>query len=68
VDITGQRVAPRLYMAFGIAGDVMHAAAVKGAKCVVAVHPDPQAPILAGADLGIVGDPAEVMERLLAAL
>jgi electron transfer flavoprotein alpha subunit len=68
VDITGHQVAPRLYMAFGIAGDVMHAAAVKGARCVVAVHPDPQAPIFAGADLGIVGDPAEVIDRLLAAL
>ena len=65
VDITGHQVAPRLYMAFGIAGDVMHAAAVKGARCVVAVHPDPQSPIFAGADLGIVGDPAEVIDRLL---
>ena len=68
VDIAGHHIAPRLYMAFGVAGDGMHAAAVKGARCMVAVHPDPQAPIFAGADLGIVGDPAEVMERLLAAL
>jgi electron transfer flavoprotein alpha subunit len=68
VDITGHKIAPRLYMAFGVAGDVMHAAGVKGAKFIVAVHPDAEAPIFAQADLGIVADPAEVIEQLLAAL
>ncbi|MEJ2557035.1 MAG: electron transfer flavoprotein subunit alpha/FixB family protein [Anaerolineae bacterium] len=68
VDITGHKIAPRLYMAFGVAGDVMHAAGVKGAKFIVAVHPDPEAPIFAQADLGIVGNPAEVIEQLLATL
>jgi len=68
VDVTGHKVAPRLYMAFGVAGDVMHTAAIKEAKFVVAVHPDPGAPILAQADLGIVGDPCEVIDQLIAAL
>jgi electron transfer flavoprotein alpha subunit len=68
VDITGHKIAPKLYMAFGVAGDVMHAAGIKGAKFVVAVHPDPEAPIFAQADLGIVADPAEVIEQLLAAM
>jgi electron transfer flavoprotein alpha subunit len=43
VDVTGHRIKPRLYMAFGIAGDVMHTAGMQGAGFVVAVHPDPQA-------------------------
>jgi electron transfer flavoprotein alpha subunit len=68
VDITGHQIAPRLYMAFGVAGDVMHAAGIKGAGFVVAVHPDPDAPIFAQADLGIVGDPSEAIDRLLALL
>jgi electron transfer flavoprotein alpha subunit len=68
VDITGHKIAPRLYVAFGVAGDVMHAAGIKGTRFIVAVHPDPEAPIFAQADLGIVGDPAEVIDRLLAAL
>jgi len=68
VDITGHKVASRLYMAFGVTGDVMHAAAIKGARFVVAVHPDPEAPIFAQADLGLVADPAQVVDRLLAAL
>jgi electron transfer flavoprotein alpha subunit len=68
VDITGHKIAPKLYMAFGIAGDVMHSAGIKGTRFVVAVHPDPHAPIFAQADLGIVGDPVEVIDQLLAAL
>jgi electron transfer flavoprotein alpha subunit len=68
VDITGHKIAPQLYMAFGVAGDVMHAAGIKGAKFVVAVHPEPDAPIFAQADLGIVGDPRQLIEHLMGAL
>ncbi len=68
VDVTGHKISPKLYMAFGVAGDMMHTAAIRGAKCVVAVHPDPDASIFAQADLGIVGDPGEVIDRLLVEL
>jgi electron transfer flavoprotein alpha subunit len=68
VDVTGHRISPKLYMAFGVAGDMMHAVAIQGARFVVAVHPDPDAPIFARADLGIVGDPGEVIDLLLATL
>jgi len=68
VDVTGHQVAPNLYLAFGVAGDMLHAAGIRGARFVVAVHPDPDAPIFAHADLGIVGDPSQVIDRLLAAL
>jgi len=68
VDITGHQVAPRLYMAFGVSGDILHTAGTKGARFVVAVHPDPEAPIFAQADLGIVGDSSEIIDHLLAVL
>lgn len=68
VDITGHQIAPRLYLAFGVAGDMLHTAGTKDAGFVVAIHPDPEAPIFAQADLGIVGDPSQVIDRLLAAL
>jgi electron transfer flavoprotein alpha subunit len=68
VDIMGHKIAPQLYIAFGVTGDVMHAAATKGARFVVAVHPDPDAPIFAQADLGIVGDPRQLIEHLMQAL
>ncbi len=68
VGITGERVAPDLYIALGIRGDTMHTWGMKGARYVVAVHPDPDAPILKQADAAIVGDPAKVAKELSEAL
>jgi electron transfer flavoprotein alpha subunit len=64
VGITGERVAPQLYIALGIRGDTMHTWGMKGARYVVAVHPDPDAPILKQADAALVGDPAKVAKEL----
>jgi electron transfer flavoprotein alpha subunit len=64
VGITGERVAPNLYVALGIRGDTMHTWGMKGARYVVAVHPDPDAPLLKQADAAIVGDPAKVAKEL----
>ena len=68
VGITGERVAPNLYIALGIRGDTMHTWGMKGARYVVAVHPDPDAPILKQADAALVGDPAKVAKELVEAL
>jgi electron transfer flavoprotein alpha subunit len=68
VGITGERVTPNLYVALGIRGDTMHTWGMKGARYVVAVHPDPDAPILKQADAAIVGDPAKVAKELAEAL
>jgi electron transfer flavoprotein alpha subunit len=68
VGITGARVAPNLYIALGIRGDTMHTWGMKGARYVVAVHPDPDAPILKQADAALVGDPATVARELAEAL
>jgi electron transfer flavoprotein alpha subunit len=68
IGITGERVAPNLYVALGIRGDTMHTWGMKGARYVVAVHPDPDAPILKQADAAIIGDPAKVAKELAEAL
>jgi electron transfer flavoprotein alpha subunit len=68
VGITGERVAPNLYIALGIRGDTLHTWGMKGARYVVAVHPDPDAPILKQADAAMVGDPAKVAKELAEAL
>jgi electron transfer flavoprotein alpha subunit len=68
IGITGERVAPNLYIALGIRGDTMHTWGMKGARYVVAVHPDPDAPILKQADAAMVGDPAKVAKELAEAL
>jgi electron transfer flavoprotein alpha subunit len=65
VGVTGERVSADLYVALGIRGDTMHTYGMKGARYVVAVHPDSDAPILKQADAAIVGDPAKVAKELI---
>jgi electron transfer flavoprotein alpha subunit len=61
-------VKPDLYIACGISGDVHHYFAMQEAKFVVAINKNPDAPIFKIADIGIVGDPREVIPSLLAEL
>ena len=68
VGLSEVKVKPDLYIACGISGDVHHYFAMQESKFVVAIHEDPDAPIFKIANLGIVGDPKEVIPPLLAAL
>ncbi|MER3544815.1 MAG: hypothetical protein C4311_09510 [Chloroflexota bacterium] len=65
VGITGPAIAPELYIACGIRGDAQHLAGMSDSRFVVAIHPDPQAPIFKTADLGVVGEPVAVLRALL---
>ena len=68
VDVRGTTVSPDVYVAVGIWGDTFHTAAMDGAGFIVAVHPDPGAPIFELADLCVAGAPQEVLPLLLEAL
>ena len=61
---TGTTVKPEVYLAAGISGALQHIVGMKGAQRIVAINKDADAPLLAMADLGVVGDLFQVLPAL----
>ncbi len=62
---SGQTVAPRLYLALGISGAIQHIVGMKGARLVIAINKDHEAPIFEIADVAVVGNLFDIVPPLI---
>jgi electron transfer flavoprotein alpha subunit len=62
---SGQTVSPKLYLALGISGAIQHIVGMKGARAVVAINKDSEAPIFEIADVAVVGNLFDIVPPLI---
>jgi len=68
IGCSGWNLSPEVYFAIGISGQLQHMVGVRGAKTIVAINSDPNAPVFAEADYGLVGDLYQLVPAVIEAL
>jgi electron transfer flavoprotein alpha subunit len=65
---SGAHIAPQLYLAIGVSGQLQHMVGVQGAEIIVAINSDPNAAVFSQTDYGLVGDLYQLVPAITAAL
>lgn len=61
---TGEKVAPRVYIACGISGSIQHFAGMKMSGMIIAINTNPDAAIVSNCDYYILGDLFDIIPLL----
>ena len=68
IGVSGQHIAPEVYFAIGISGQLQHMVGVREATTIVAINSDSNAPVFKEADYCLVGDLYKIVPALTEAL
>jgi electron transfer flavoprotein alpha subunit len=68
IGLSGHQIKPKAYIAVGVSGQIQHIAGIRGAKLIIAVNTNKDAPIIGVSDYAVISDLYQVLPKLTQAL